>query len=164
MVWLEWAHIESFDSSELAPLHPVQLAMVRPHNSFRWQPHIRLLALRHPVDDLLITVRSTAGSRDTNSNNAKIVRKHRAVRQMAQLAPQDIYLAVHRHENSVYYKRLAPEEFGILAALHVGLPLEEVIEQSCAGTTLDMGGASELLQPIFTTWSMLRGFVPTSNR
>jgi hypothetical protein len=163
MVRLEWAHIESFDSAEVAPLDPAQLAMIGPGSVFQLQPHIRLLALRYPVDDLLITVRSDAGSSDTSSNNATVVRKSRAVKKVAQLAPQDIYLAVHRHENSVYYKRLAPEEFGILAALQRGLPLDAAIEQGCTGSTLEANEASELLQRMFATWSMLRGFAPAGN-
>jgi len=158
MVRLEWAHIESFDSAELPALAPEQLAMVGPHSIFRLQPHIRLLALGYPVDDLLLAVRNEAGSSDTSSNNATAVRKSKAVRQVAALAAEPIYLAVHRHEHSVYYKRLAQEEFGILSALQAGHTLEAAIERGCAGSKLEANEASALLQSVFTTWSMLRGF------
>ncbi len=125
---------------------------------FKLQPHIKLLVLAYPVDDLLISVRNEAGSSDASSNNATVFRKSKAVKQVAALAPQTIHLAVHRHNNSVYYKRLAPEEFGILLALSEGLPLEAAIERGCAGSTLDANEAPALLQQVFTTWSALGGF------
>ncbi|HXB62758.1 MAG TPA: DNA-binding domain-containing protein [Acidobacteriaceae bacterium] len=158
MVRLEWVHIESFDAAELPPMPPEQLAMAGPQTAFKLQPHIKLLELAYPVDDLLISVRNEAGSNDASSNNATVFRKSKAVKQVAALAPQTIHLAVHRHQNSVYYKRLAPEEFGILLALSEGLPLEAAIERGCAGSKLDANEAPALLQQIFTTWSALGGF------
>jgi hypothetical protein len=158
MVRLEWVHIESFDAAELPPMPPEQLAMVGPQTTFKLQPHIKLLELAYPVDDLLISVRHEAGSNDATSNNATVFRKSKAVKQVAALAPQTIHLAVHRYQNSVYYKRLAPEEFGILLALSEGLTLEAAIERGCAGSKLDANEAPTLLQQIFTTWSALGGF------
>jgi hypothetical protein len=158
MVRLEWVHIESFDAAELPVMPPEQLAMVGPQTTFKLQPHIKLLELAYPVDDLLISVRHEAGSNDATSNNATVFRKSKAVKQVAALKPQTIHLAVHRHQNSVYYKRLAPEEFGILLALSEGLPLETAIERGCAGSKLDANEAAALLQQIFTTWSALGGF------
>jgi hypothetical protein len=158
MVQLEWVHIESFDAAELPPMPPEQLAMVGPGTTFKLQPHIKLLELAYPVDDLLISVRNEAGSSDASSNNATLFRKSKAVKRVAALAPQTIHLAVHRHNNSVYYKRLAPEEFGILLALSEGLTLEAAIERGCANSKLDANEAPALLQSIFTTWSALRGF------
>jgi hypothetical protein len=158
MVRLEWVHIESFDAAELPSVPPEQLAMVGPDTRFKLQPHIKLIALAYPVDDLLISVRNEAGSSDASSNNATVFRKSKAVKQVAALAPQTIHLAVHRHNNSVYYKRLAPEEFGILLALSEGLTLEEAIVRGCAGSTLDANEAPALLKSIFTTWSALGGF------
>jgi Putative DNA-binding domain len=158
MVRLEWVHIESFDAAELPPMPPEQLAMVGPGTTFRLQPHIQLLELAYPVDDLLISVRNEAGSSDASSNNATLFRKSKAVKQVAALPPQTIHLAVHRHNNSIYYKRLAPEEFGILLALSEGLTLEAAIERGCANSKLDANEAPALLQQIFTTWSALGGF------
>jgi hypothetical protein len=161
MVRLEWVHIESFDAAELPIMPPEQLAMVGPQTTFQLQPHIKLLELAYPVDDLLISVRNEAGSSDASSNNATVFRKSKAVKRVAALAPQtgqQIHLAVHRYQNSVYYKRLAPEEFGILLALSEGLPLETAIERGCAGSELDVNEAPALLQQVFTTWSALGGF------
>jgi len=158
MVRLEWVHIESFDAADLPPMPPEQLVMVGPRTTFRLQPHIKLIELQYPVDDLVIAVRNESGSSDTSSNNATLFRKSKAVKQVAGLAPQTIHLAVHRHDNSVYYKRLAPEEFGVLLALGEGLPLEEAIVKGCAGSELEANEATTMLQSIFTTWSALRGF------
>ena len=47
--------------------------------------------------------------------------------------PQPIHLAIHRHENTVWYKPLSPEEFGLLAALMAGKTLGEAIDLALAG-------------------------------
>ena len=93
-------------------------------------------ALHFPVDDLLIEVRNEAGSSDTSSNNASVARRIRVVRRVADLAPQEIYLALHRHENSVYYKRLHLEDYTMLESLKAGQPLEAAITAGFADSVI----------------------------
>ena len=76
----------------------------------------------------------------------------------AALKPQAIWLAVHRHGNTIYYKRLCTEEFGVLSGLNEGLTLEQAIEHGCKGSELDANEAPAMLQSMFTTWAMLQGF------
>jgi hypothetical protein len=40
------------------------------------------------------------------------------------------YLAVHRHNNMLYYKRLAPEAFVILKALSRGVTVEDACAEA----------------------------------
>ena len=54
MVRLEWAHIEAFDGGVEKALGPEDLVELGPGFSAGVQPHIRLLALRFPVDELRI--------------------------------------------------------------------------------------------------------------
>jgi hypothetical protein len=114
MARLEWAHIEAFDAEERPRLSVEQLAAIGEDSVLYLQPYIRLMALSYPVDDLLLAVRSADGSSASSANNASLARKRRHVRRVAALAPQPIWLAVHRQENTVWYKRLAHEEFRIL--------------------------------------------------
>lgn len=86
------------------------------------QPYLRLLTLRYPVDDLLVSVRSANGSSASSANNASVACKRRHVRQVAALAPRSIWLAVHRQESTVWYKPLSEEEFRLLTALSSGQP------------------------------------------
>jgi len=158
MVRLEWAHIESFDAAERVPIAPEQMAMVGPHSRLKLQPHIRLLAMQYPVDELLLALKHDAQLSDTSSNNATALRRGREVRKAAALKPQAIWLAVHRHGNTIYYKRLCTEEFGVLSGLNEGLTLEQAIEHGCKGSELDANEAPAMLQSMFTTWAMLQGF------
>lgn len=158
MVRLEWAHIEAFDSAELPPLGAEAFVRMGEESTLRLQPHIRLLALSYPVDDLLLEVRTQNGSSASSTNNASAARKRRHVRHAAALAPQPMHLAVHRHHNSVWYKPLAPEEFRLLAALRDQKPLGEAMELAFTGSSLPEADRPGFLQAVFANWAMLGWF------
>jgi hypothetical protein len=124
------------------------------------QPHIRLLALSYPVDDLLLQVRTENGSSASSANNASTARKRRHVRHVASLAPKPMHLAVHRHQNSVWYKPLAQEEFRLLSALRDEKPLGEATEVAFMGSSIPEEERPGFLQAAFATWAMLGWFTP----
>jgi hypothetical protein len=158
MVRLEWAHIEAFDAAEEPLLDPDDLAAIHEGSRLRLQPHLRLLQLRYPVDDLLIEVRDANGSSDGSSNNASAARKTRHVRRVAMLRPEPIYLAVHRHENSVYYKRLDAEDYRLLEALIAGRPLGAAIDFAFEDSALAEEDRGAFLQQAFASWMALGWF------
>jgi hypothetical protein len=158
MARLEWAHIETFDEAEWPVLSPEHLADIDGDSRLALQPYLRLLRLHFPVDDLLIQVRHEAGSTDTASNNASVARRTRVVRKVADLEPQEIYLALHRHQNSVYYKRLHVEDYRLLDALLTGKPLEAALEEAFADSTIPEENRAPFLQEAFQTWSTLGWF------
>jgi hypothetical protein len=159
MVRLEWAHIEAFDAAQETVLSPEEMQNTSEETCFSFQPHLRLLELSHPVDDLLISVRSEAGSQDSSSNSATSVRKNKAIRKIAGLPAESIYLAVHRQDNSIYYKRLHPEEFRILESLLAGDPLGRALELVLKNSNLSEQESGQMLQESFATWTMLGWFV-----
>ena len=158
MARLEWAHIEAFDEAELPLLSPEALAHLDGESVLSLQPYLRLLRLHFPVDDLLIEVRNEAGSSDTSSNNASVARRTRVVRRVADLAPQEIYLALHRHQNSVYYKRLHPEDYRMLELLKAGQTLETAITAAFADSHIAEDDRPSFLQEAFQTWASLGWF------
>lgn len=158
MVRLEWAHIEAFDSEDRPRLSAKRLAAIHEDSILRLQPHLRLLALSYPVDDLLLQVRTENGSSTSSTNNANTTRKRRHVRHAAALAPRPIHLAVHRHENSVWYKPLSPEEFRLLEALIAGNALGAAIDLALESSSLPEDRRAAFLQEGFATWSMLGWF------
>ncbi|HTV16044.1 MAG TPA: putative DNA-binding domain-containing protein [Acidobacteriaceae bacterium] len=158
MVRLEWAHIEAFDSEETTPLGAEAFVRLGEESKLRLQPHIRLLELSYPVDDLLLQVRTANGSSASSTNNASTARKRRHVRHAAALAPRPMHLAVHRHQNSVWYKPLAPEEFRLLAALRDEKPLGEAMELAFAGSGIPEDDRTGFLQAAFANWAMLGWF------
>lgn len=158
MVRLEWAHIEAFDSEERRRLSPERLAALSENSTLRLQPHLRVLALSYPVDDLLLQVRTENGSAASSANNANVARKRRHVRHVAALAPKPIHLAVHRLENTVWYKPLSREEYGLLSALMAGQTLSEAIDHAMEKSRIAEDQRAAFLQEAFATWSMLGWF------
>lgn len=158
MVRLEWAHIEAFDSEERPRPGPEEMAAIDENSTLPLQPYLRLLELSYPVDDLLLQVRSEDGSSASAANNASVSRKRRHVRRVAALEPEAMHLAVHRHENSVWYKPLPVEEFLLLAALQRGVPLGQAIEQALQESALPEDDRPAFLQECFGSWAMLGWF------
>ena len=158
MVRLEWAHIEAFDSEDRPRLSAKKLANLSEDSILHLQPHLRVLALSYPVDDLLLQVRTENGSSASSANNASTSRKRRHVRQVAAMKPKPIHLAIHRHQNSVWYKELSREEYGLLTALLAGKTLGEAIEAALADSTLAEEQRPAFLQEAFANWSMLGWF------
>lgn len=113
MVRLEWAEIEAFDAAERPVFGPKDLADVD-DVKLQLQPHVRLLRLRYPVDDLLIAIkRGDAGIEDT-------LREIDGVNDFLNVEdenPQDIYIAVYRLDFAIYFKRLDAQAFEILRSL-----------------------------------------------
>jgi len=159
MVRIEWAHIEAFDSAAGVPLDADGLARINEDSVLKLQPYLRLLELKYPVDDLIIELRSKNGSSDASSNNASVERKYRRVRRVAAPGPEQIYLAVHRYENSVYYKRLEREDHLLLQALMSGGPLGAAIEKAFADGRMPEEEQAAFLREAFQTWSSLGWFI-----
>src|SRR6202041_3822546 len=65
MARLEWADIEAFDGLREPSLKPEDLAGANPAKlRLRLQPYVSLLALRYPVDELLLEVRKDSRSEE----------------------------------------------------------------------------------------------------
>ena len=159
MVRLEWAHIEAFDSAEMPLLDADDLASIDEDSVLRLQPYLRVLKLRYPVEDLLIELRNESGSSDSSSNNASVSRKTRQVRRVAMLEPEEIFLSVHRHENSVYYKRLHAEDYRLLEALLAGRPIGAAIDGAFEHSAIAEDERGAFLQQAFASWATLGWFI-----
>jgi hypothetical protein len=130
IVRLEWADIEAFDGKTDPALRPEDLSSAAgPRLKLAIQPYVRLLSFRYPVDDLLLEVRKEDNDTDFASNTFTEHRKRKRVRAVAKLKPAQIFLAVHRIDNCVYFRRLGREEFFILTALRQGKTLSAAVSQ-----------------------------------
>jgi hypothetical protein len=158
MVRLEWAHIEVFDAGEQPLLDADDLASIDENSVLRMQPYLRLLELHYPVEDLLIELRSESGSSDSSSNNASVARKTRRVRRVAALEPEEIFLAVHRHQNSVYYKCLEREDYRLLQSLLSGVAIGHAIDFAFEKSAIAEDERGRWLQQVFASWSSLGWF------
>jgi hypothetical protein len=148
MAALEWAHIEAFDNERRTPLTANDIAELNDGSHLKLQPYLRLLEAPSAVDDALIAVRDAsqgAGAQASNAVSMHLVRRTRSLKP----APGHIYLAVHRFEDSVYYKRLSREDYLLLRALERGATLGEAIEAAFAASTLSEGDRAAHIQSSF---------------
>ncbi len=151
---IEWAFVEAFDSAERAPLTLEQIATLDGESRLALQPHVQLVALDYPADDLVLDLHkrekrqtSEAGVRHDGSleRPAKISRLRRRV----------TWVAAHRVEHSVYYRRLQREEFCTLTAIAQGTPLGEAIAFGFADSRVPELRRVEKIREWFATWAEL---------
>lgn len=160
MARLEWAHIVAFDGPAAKVLGPEDLLELGPGLRLGVQPYISLLELHYPVDDLRIGVNAATEQEGAASNAVLQRKKRRMVRRVSRLKPERIFLAVHRLESGVYYRRLAAEEFRLLEALRDGRPVGKAIKAAFHASSVSPGEIPELLETWFSTWAQLGWFCP----
>jgi len=159
MVRLEWAEIETFDGASEPPVTAAALSGADPAKlRLHLQPYIRLLDLRYPVDDLLLAIKHDAPA-DVASNAMQERQKRKKVSAVARLDPTPVYLAIHRLENTVYFRRLEREEFAILSALQQGRTLERAIVAGFRSSSIPAQERASNVGAWFQNWASLGWFV-----
>jgi Putative DNA-binding domain len=157
MVRLEWADIEAFDEGALPRLTEADMARLGPDPQFQLQPYVRLLELEHPVDAMLLAIRSQQREFGMVSNAVEERAQRRRRRKRALPKPEKVFLVVHRADDAVYFKRLDRDAFGILCALRDGKRLSEAVE--CVDWSSSTGEQTPAnLQAWFALWSSLGWF------
>jgi len=156
---LEWADIEAFDGAAEPVLRPENLGSDAGANlRLKLQPYVHLLDLKYPVDDLLLEVRKEDEDTDFASNAFQERHKRKRVQAVAKLKPAAIFLAVHRVDDSVYFRRIEREEFAILSALRSGKTLSQAIEAAFKKSKAPLQDRATALQEWFQNWSTLGWF------
>jgi len=136
MVRVEWARTIAFDEAEKLPLLPEEIRDIPPQSlRLGLQPYLVLLELRHPVDKLLGKLKRQGEIETASLSNAvSSGRPRRRGRLAARPQTKPIYLAVHRQNFSVYYKRLEAEAYRVLSGVRAGVPLEHACVVACDGS------------------------------
>lgn len=156
---LEWADIEAFDGKAEPALRPEDLhAEAGAKLRLKLQPYLRLLDLKYPVDDLLLEVRKEDEDTDFASNAFQERHKRKRVQAVAKLKPAKIFLAVHRVDDSVYFRRIEREEFIILSALRDGKALGKAIEVAFRKSRVPSEERAASVQQWFQNWAALGWF------
>jgi hypothetical protein len=160
MARLEWAQIESFDAAEYERLSPADIAVLAPDSSLRLQPHLRLIAVKHEVDRLLLEVRDSA--KRNGGVPRTLAQKRIALAKSAASSADQLYLAIHRFDLVVHYKRLDAEMFRLLSALATGSSLAYAIEFAYSGSTLTAGRCQQHIESSFALFSVFGWFHKSS--
>jgi hypothetical protein len=158
MARLEWAHIEAFDNAIWPTLSVEARSQIAAESRLTLQPHIRLIEVNYPLDDALIAVRNESGSRDTSSNNASTGHVSKRTRALREMKRESIHIAVHRFEDTVYYRRLEAEDYRLLNALQQGVPLGDAIDIAFDGSLIPEDQRPAYLQSAFAYWTSMEWF------
>jgi hypothetical protein len=158
MVRLEWADIEAFDGKAEPALTPGDLVGAVPTKlRLQLQPYIQLLDLLNPVDDLLLAVRSDEDT-DFASNAFNEHHKRKKVLAVERLKPSPIFLAVHRLDDCVYFRRLDREEFVVLRELRAGKTVHRAIVSALRKSAISADDRAGTVEHWFHTWAALGWF------
>jgi len=163
MVRLEWADIEAFDGAAEEPLKPADVAKSAGENlRLRLQPYVRLLEFRYPVDALVLEIKKFNGDTEFLSNAFRERRKRKRVSAVAKLKPKTIFLAVHRIDYSVYFRRLQAPEYDLLLAIQKGKTLGQSVTDTFSKRSKTLQADLAQVTNWFQNWSNLGWFCALS--
>jgi Putative DNA-binding domain len=159
MVRLEWAQIEAFDNEALPALTSDDFLDTPLHRlRVRLQPHVMLVQADYPVDNLVLAAkRVDSGMRGEASNAMDEATKHAPQAAIPLPKREPLALAVHRHDNMVYFKRLEPEAFAIVKSLRDGAPVTAACEKALRRADPSVDWATKV-RLWFSNWAQLGWF------
>jgi hypothetical protein len=161
MARFEWAQVLAFDEAAEPSITPDDVLDTPPVKlRLGLQPYLSLLELDHGVDHFLIAVKKREADvlRSEASNTPDAMPKARKRTTRPRLPGRErVFLAVHRHENQLYYKRLEPEAFAILRSLGRGLTVANACQTALRRSKRGQDWNSRL-QEWFHDWSALGWF------
>ena len=149
---VEWARVLAFDEPSRKVVAPEKLARIAPDRlRLALQPYIVLLELSHPVDELMRRLKRAEFSAVSNAVSSAVKRRSRplAVRR----SPTPIYLAVHRLNESVYFKRHDREAHALLLALRDGATLDAACETAFADSEESPEKCAAKIREWFSRWA-----------
>jgi len=154
VVRIEWAFIEAFDGAEHEPLTIEQIATLDGSSHLALQPHLQLVELEYPVDDLVLNLHKQEKRQTTEAGLQHDDQDH-APAKLPALRRNPTWLAAHRVDFSVYYLRLKRGEFHTLRAISAGRPLAEAIEAGITTARVPSARRPQLVRQWFTAWAEL---------
>ena len=144
----EWGYVEAFGVAS-RPLGLDDFAGLGPDSTLRLQPHVQLLHLQYPVDEIVLAVRRATPELDIVSNAVSERKPGARIPLPRVRRSSGVYLAVHRFENMVYYRRIDREAFLLLAALREGNSLASALSRAFANTRLSAQKQTARIQQYF---------------
>ena len=151
MAAFEWAQVIAFDSEARPPLGVDDFLGADPAKMrLGLQPYLTLLDLRYPLDEFSLALKRRI-NRSATSNSAEENQYERPVSRVRFPKAARTFVAVHRLDNSIYYKRLEPGAFKLLMGLGAGKSLAKAVAGS--GVT-----EATVLQQWFKQWATMGWF------
>lgn len=151
---IEWAFVEAFDGAERDPLTLEQIATLDGASPLTLQPHLQLVELEYPIDNLVLNLHKQEERQTTEASLQHDADQHGPAK-LPPVRRKPTWLAAHRVDFSVYYLRLKRGEFHTLRAIRAGLPLAGAIEAGVTTARVPSARRSQLVRQWFTAWAEL---------
>ncbi len=147
VVKLGWAEVEAFDGESRPKVSVENLADLGGDPTLSLQPYIRLLELEHPVHSFVLRIRQRTRNADTiRRTSARFLPKRAKT-----------HVAVHRLDDSVYFKEIDREAFAILSAFQNGSTVSHAIE-AADWSSFSEDDVSAKIRDYFANWASLGWF------
>lgn len=126
----EWAQVLAFDEARNEPLKGDELLGSNPDElRLGLQPYVVFLELSYAVDDYFMAVRNQdSGMRGEASNTLDHAPTRAAVKRLPLPKKQKLWLAVHRCDTDLYFKRITREAYLLFTALQSGQTVSAALE------------------------------------
>jgi hypothetical protein len=151
---IEWAFVEAFDGAERTPLTLDQITTLDGGSRLGLQPHLRLLALSYVADDLVLALQDRQ-KRDTSEAGLEHDSGPEEPAKLPRLRRRPTWLAAHRVDLQVYYRRLKREEFLTLEGIREGLPLADALEAGFKDSQTAEARRPKQVREWFANWAEL---------
>jgi hypothetical protein len=151
---IEWAFVEAFDNAQRTPLTLDQIATLDAGSRLALQPHVQLIALSYPADDLVLALHDRE-KRQATEAGVKQDDGPEAPARLPRLRRRPTWVAAHRVELAVYYRRMQREEFLTLSAIRAGSHLEAALEAGFADSKIPANRRAGSVRQWFATWAEL---------
>jgi len=151
---IEWAFVEAFDNAEHEALTLEQISTLDGNSRLGLQPHLRLVELEFPVDDLVLNLHQK-DKRQTSEAGIRPEDDDGVAAKLPTLRLKQTWLAAHRVDHSVYYLRLKRGEFHTLNSIRAGRPLAEAIEAGITIARVPSARKPQLVREWFAAWAEL---------
>ena len=149
---VEWGFVEAFDNAERTPLTLDQIATLDGGSRLALQPHVRLLALGYPADDIALALHQ---KEKRQTSEAGVKHEEEAPARLPRLRRRPTWVVAHRVDFNVYYRRLEREEYLTLVAIRDGRTLAEALDAGFAGSRIAEGRRPQRVREWFGMWAEL---------
>lgn len=162
---VEWAQTLAFDEVLKKPLHMDDLLGADPSTlRLGLQPCVVLVEIDYAVDHFITAMKKNdADVRGSASQAMSEAPTRASIAKAPRLKRGRVYLVIHRHDNRLYFKRLAPESFAMLAALRDGLTLADAIELALADANPEADWPVQIRE-WFSEFSQLGWFIKSPHK
>lgn len=151
---IEWAFVEAFDNAERMPLTLDQIATLDAGSRLALQPHVQLLALNYAADDIALSLHSKEKRQTSEAGLTQDDAPDEPVR-LPRLRRRPTWVAAHRVDLNVYYRRMEREEFETLTAIRAGQPIAESLDAGFSASGIPEAQRPQRVQKWFATWAEL---------